>query len=73
MCKMEKCKSCGAEIMWVDSAAGKLIPLDVESKVVMTPELFTGIYKPIFGKEPHYCPRVEKELEADENGKEKNS
>jgi hypothetical protein len=42
--KTSKCKSCGAEIVWVKTASGALMPVDAKPKsmVIVTEAYMTG-------------------------------
>ena len=48
-----KCRSCGADIVWIETAKGKSHPCDPGLKTVLTPE---GIF--LKGNESHFksCP-----------------
>lgn len=39
---MAACRSCGAPIVWAKTAAGKAMPLDAASVLVMVPRAPTG-------------------------------
>ena len=50
---MSQCKTCGAEIVWVTTTAGKRMPLDITYKTVVTND-----GKVVLGRESHFstCP-----------------
>jgi hypothetical protein len=55
--KLAKCKGCQADILWIQTKAGKMMPCDPEEIVVCT---FEG--EVVKGHIPHWatCPQAER-------------
>lgn len=61
---MAKCKSCGAEIVWVTTTNGKKMPVDMKPKTILIPVAMDGIsvaYRAVVGHESHFatCPNAD--------------
>ncbi len=57
---MSKCKGCRAEILWIETATGKLMPIDVKPKKVFRRNE-RGHWVLIEGYESHFatCPKAD--------------
>ena len=57
---MAKCKGCGAEIVWIKTANGKMMPLDSKEKMYYC--AINGEWRIYRGREAHWstCPNADR-------------
>jgi len=57
---MPKCKSCGAEIVWIEmNPTGKKMPMNTGNKPVFVFNPAENEYQEVWGREAHVCLKSE--------------